>query len=118
MPDGPLEDALDELYGAEPSEFVPTRKRLSVSLRDTGDKAGAKVLQGARRPSTSAWALNQLARREPELVESLLDASSALYAAQTRGSNQPEVLRDAIRAHRDAVEAATDAATAILGARA
>src|SRR6266850_845028 len=63
MPDGPLEDALDELYGAEPSEFVATRKRLSASLRDAGDKAGAKVLQGARRPSTSAWALNQLARQ-------------------------------------------------------
>ena len=117
MPDGPLENALDELYGVDPREFVPTRKRLSASLRDAGDKTGAKVLQGARRPSTSAWALNQLARREPQLVEGLLEASSALYAAQTRGSKKPDVLRDAIRAHRDAVEAATDAATAILGGR-
>ena len=63
MPDGPLEDALDELYAADPNEFVAVRKRLSAAVRDTGDKAGAKVLQGARRPSTSAWALNQLARR-------------------------------------------------------
>ena len=118
MPDGPLEDALDELYAADPSEFVATRKRLSGAVRDAGDKAGAKLLQGARRPSTSAWALNQLARREPQLVESLLDASSALYAAQTRGSNQPDVLRDAIRAHRDALDAATDAALAVLGERA
>jgi hypothetical protein len=118
MPDGPLEDALDELYGAEPSEFVAVRKRLSATLRDAGDKAGAKVLQGARRPSTSAWALNQLARREPQLVEGLLDASSALYAAQTRGTSKPDGLRDAIRAHREAVDAAADAATAVLGARA
>jgi len=118
MPDGPLEDALDELYGVEPSEFVAVRKRLSATLRDAGDKAGAKVLQGARRPSTSAWALNQLARREPQLVEGLLDASSALYAAQTRGTNKPDGLRDAIRAHREAVDAAADAATAVLGARA
>ena len=118
MPDGPLEDALDELYGAEPSEFVAVRKRLSATLRDAGDKSGAKVLQGARRPSTSAWALNQLARREPQLVEGLLDASSALYAAQTRGTNKPEGLRDAIRAHRAAVDAAADAANAVLGARA
>jgi len=118
MPDGPLEDALDELYASDPSAFVAIRKRLSAVLRDAGDKAGAKVLQNARRPSTSAWALNQVARSEPELVESLLDASRALYAAQTRGSNKPEALRDAIRAHRDALDAATAAATAVLGSRA
>jgi len=118
MRDGPLEDALDELYASDPSAFVAVRKRLSAALRDAGDRAGAKVLLGARRPSTSAWALNQVARREPELVESLLEASRALYAAQTRGSNKPEALRDAIRAHRDALDAATEAATAVLGSRA
>ena len=118
MPDGPLEAALDELYGTEPSEFVAVRKRLATALREGGDKAGANVLQAARRPSTSAWALNQLARREPDVVESLLDASRALYAAQTRGSNQPDVLRDAIRSHREALDAATDSATAVLGPRA
>ena len=78
MPDGPLEAALDELYGTYPAEFVTARKRLAATLRAGGDKAGAKVLQAARRPSTSAWALNQLARREPALVERLLDACSAL----------------------------------------
>src|SRR4029077_6201907 len=102
----------------DPAEFVAVRKRLAATLREGGDKAGAKVLQAARRPSTSAWALNQLARREPDLVEILLDASRALYAAQTRGSNKPDVLRDAIRAHRDALDAATAAATAVLGPRA
>src|SRR5258708_32203342 len=118
MPDGPLEDSLDELYASDPSAFVATRKRLSAALRDAGDKAGGKVLQGARRPSTSAWALNQIARREPELLESLLEARRALYAAQTRRTNKAEALRDAIRAHRDALDAATDAAIAVLGSRA
>ena len=118
VPDGPLEAALDELYGTDPAEFVAVRKRLAATRREGGDKAGAKVLQAARRPSTSAWALNQLARREPDLVESLLDASRALYAAQTRGSSKPDVLRDAIRAHREALDAAIDAATAVLGPRA
>ena len=118
MPDGPVEDALDELYAADPSEFVATRKRLAATVREVGDKAGARIVQAARRPSTSAWALNQLARREPQLVEGLLDTSNALYAAQTRGSNKPEVLRDAIRTHRDALDAATDAALAVLGERA
>ncbi len=117
MPPGPLEDALDELYEVDPSEFVNVRKRLSATLRDAGDKAGAKLLQAARRPSTSAWTLNQVARREPQLVESVLDASSELFAAQTRGSNKPDMLRDAIRAHREAIDAATGAALGILGDR-
>jgi hypothetical protein len=117
MLDGPVEDALDELYAADPSEFVAVRKRLATTVREAGDRAGAKVVQAARRPSTSAWALNQLARREPQLVESLLDASNALYAAQTRASNKPEVLRDAIRTHRDALDAAADTALAVLGER-
>src|SRR5258706_12629024 len=105
MPDRPLEDALDELYGVDPSEFVAVRKRLSSSLRSAGDKEAAKELLAARRPSTSAWALNQVARRQPQVIESLLEASRALFAAQTRGSNKPDVLRDAIRTHRAAIDA-------------
>jgi hypothetical protein len=118
MPDGDLETALDELYGVDPSEFVAVRKRLSASLRSAGEKDAAKELQAARRPSTSAWALNQVARRQPQLVESLLDASRALFAAQTRGSNKPDVLRDAIREHREVIDATADAALAVLGDRA
>src|SRR6476660_475911 len=55
--------ALDELYGVEPSAFVATRKKLAADLRAAGDKDGARALLAARRPSTAAWALNQLARR-------------------------------------------------------
>ncbi|MDQ1476235.1 MAG: hypothetical protein QOE62_1464 [Actinomycetota bacterium] len=117
MPDRPLDAAMDELYGVDPSEFVAVRKRLSTALRSAGEKEAAKELQAVRRPSTSAWALNQVARQQPEVVESLLDASRALFAAQTRGSNKPDVLREAIRTHREAIDAAADAALAILGDR-
>jgi len=117
MPDGGLDAALDELYGVDPSEFVGARKRLSGSLRAAGNKDAAKGLQAARRPSTSAWALNQVARHQPQVVESLLDASRALFAAQTRGSNKPDVLREAIRTHREAIDATADAALAVLGDR-
>ena len=87
-----LDDALDELYGVDAGEFVAVRKRLSAALRSDGDKDGAKELLAARRPSTSAWALNQVARRQPELVDDLLEASSALFAAQTRvGSSRVDL---------------------------
>jgi hypothetical protein len=96
-----------------------TRKRLATELRAQGEPAAAKELQAARRPSTSAWALNQLARREPALVEALQDGGRALLAAQTRAaSGKPDALRDAMRAHRVALTEAADAALAVLGPRA
>ena len=114
-----LDAALDALYGADPGEFVAIRKQLAAELRAAGDKDGAKQLLGARRPSTAAGARNQLARREPDLVETLLDRARELVAAQTRAlSGNADAMRDAIRAHRTALDAATDAALAILGARA
>ncbi len=112
-----LEAALDELYGADPSEFVALRKRLAGEIRATGEKDGAKAVLAARRPTTAAWALNQVGRRDPTLVEALLDASRDLHTAQT-GSGGRDAMRSATRAHRDALAAATDAALAMLGSRA
>jgi hypothetical protein len=119
MPADALEPALDELYGADAADFVATRKRLAGELRTAGDKDAAKQLLAARRPSTSAWALNQLARRDPDVLETLLDRSAELRAAQTRAlSGQSDALRGAMRSHRDALDAATDSALAVLGDRA
>jgi hypothetical protein len=118
MADGPLEAALDELYGSDPSDFVADRTRLAASLATTGNKSAAKTLRGARRPSTSAWALNQLARRDPQLVAELVERGVDLVAAQTRAlSGRPEAMRDAMHAHRVALDAALDAALEILGPR-
>ena len=119
MADRAIDDALDELYGADPSEFVALRKRLAAGLRSAGDKEGAKQLGEARRPSTSAWALNQLARRRPELIEQLLERGRELLSAQTRALvGEGDAMREGIRAHRATLEEATQAALAILGSRA
>ena len=114
-----LEVALDELYGADPSEFVAARKRLAADLRTSGEKDAAKALQAARRPTTAAWALNQLSRQEPALVESFLEAGRELQATQMGArAGGREAMRDATRVHRDALAAATDAALATLESRA
>jgi hypothetical protein len=119
MPDEALDAALDALYGLDRDEFVAARKLSAATLRAAGDKDGAKQLASARRPSTSAWALNQLTRRHPELVASLLERSAELRAAQSRPqSAQPNAVRDAIRAHRRSIDDATEATLAILGSRA
>jgi hypothetical protein len=115
----PLEAALDELYGVEASEFVAARKRLASDLRGAGDAAAAKTLLAARRPTTAAWALNQLVRREPALVETFLERSQDLEAAQMGElEGGRDAIREATRAQRDALGAATDAAMAALGDRA
>ena len=113
-----LEAALDELYGVEPSSFVDVRKRLAGALRSAGDPAGAKSLLAARRPTTAAWALNQLSREHPELVETFLAASHDLERAQTGElPGGRDAARDATRAQRDALDAVSDAALSVLGER-
>jgi hypothetical protein len=114
--DDPLEAALDELYGVDADEFVDTRKRLVAELRGAGEKDAAKSLGSARRPTTAAWALNQLRRREVHQVEEFFDLSRVLEIAQTRASaSGRDALRDATKAQREALGAMTDAAMAILG---
>jgi hypothetical protein len=114
-----LESALGELYAVDPAEFVATRKRLAADLRTAGEQDAAKTLLAARRPTTAAWALNQLSRRQPALVETFLDAAGVLQAAQVGGGDDArEAIRDATRAHREALAAAADGALAVLGSRA
>jgi hypothetical protein len=114
-----LDAALDELYGVDPSEFVVRRKALAADLRTAGDKQGAKAILAARRPTTVAWALNQVARTEPDLVAELLERSRELEAAQMgAGPGGREGVREVTQAHRDALGAATAAALGILGDRA
>jgi hypothetical protein len=114
--DDPLEAALDELYGVDADEFVDSRKRLVGELRGAGEKDAAKLLGAARRPTTAAWALNQLRRREVHQVEEFFDLSRVLEIAQTRASSSGrDAMRDATKAQREALAAMTDAAMAILG---
>jgi len=97
-------DVVDELYAAPPEEFVARRDARAKELRKSGDRVAAEAVKKLRRPSVSAAAANQLARRSPDDVEALLAAGEALRQAQLGGGD-----RDAIRAaahdEREAVEA-------------
>src|SRR6188768_2629087 len=95
MPPPSLEETLDQLYAADPEEFVALRKRLQGELRSAGLKPEAALLARARRPSTSMWAVNQLVRRRPELVDELLERSEALreeiLSVLRAASTEPEL---------------------------
>jgi hypothetical protein len=112
-----LDAALDELYGVSPGEFVATRTALAKQLRADGDAAAAKELGAARRPTTAAWALNRLARERPDLVDDLIERSTALRAAQSRATTgTADELRHASADRRAALNGATDAAVDLAAA--
>jgi hypothetical protein len=117
-PDSPagLEDALGELYGVAPDEFMATRKQLGERLRAAGHTDAAKELARARRPTTAVWALNRLAREHGDLVDDVVEQTRALEAAQAgaRPGGAADV-RGAMTARREALRAAADAAVAIAG---
>lgn len=77
-----VDEAIDELYGASPDEFVATRARIAKKVRDAGDEESAQTIAKLRKPTAAAWVLNQLSRRHRRDVDLLLDAGHRLREAQ------------------------------------
>jgi hypothetical protein len=114
----PLEEREDDLYSLPLERFVAERDALAAELRSTGDVDEAARVKALRKPTRAAWAVNQLVRSEPDLLESLLGAGGELrqahrQAAAGRGARQ---LRAAAAAERDAVEQLVARAASVLGA--
>jgi hypothetical protein len=77
-----FDTAVAELYGVAPTDFVATRTRLAKEHPDLASR-----LRGLRRPTVSAWAVNQLARSAAEEVGWLLDVGTELREAWTSGDH-------------------------------
>jgi hypothetical protein len=87
------DDAIQQLYQAPLAQFVAERKRLAGELRAAGDAAGAKALLARKRPSISAWVVNQLYWYTRDAFDAMLATAGKLRAGDL--SVQP--------AHRDAI---------------
>ena len=98
------DEAVRELYQAPLERFVAERKRLAGELRAAGDKAAASELLAKKRPSISAWAVNQLYWHARDAFDELLDSAQRL-----RGGHL-----DAQTAHRDALAKLRKRASAFL----
>jgi len=102
----------DELFGLPPEEFVAARDEVARRLRREGDAEAARRVKALRRPSLSAWAVNQLARSRQQALEGLLAAGERLRAAHQAalaGGDAAE-LRAATRAEREPVAGLVSAA--------
>jgi hypothetical protein len=105
-----IDAVADELYSLPPAEFVAAR---DARAAEVGDKALAKQIKALRRPTTAAWAVNQLTRKAgPELTEALKLGEQLREAQQRLRGNQ---LRQLGQRRRDLVEALTKRASELSG---
>ena len=108
MADDDLPPGADELYGVPFEDFVSERAALAKRLRGEGDREAAKRVTALRKPSVTAWTVNQLVRTRAKDVAAFTTAAEGLRAAQTallEGRGSPAELRQARGAERDAVDA-------------
>lgn len=87
------DDALVELYGVSPEDFVAERKRLERSLREQGQEVEADDVAGRRKPPLPVFVANTLARARANDVAALIEAAEQVAAAHQAGD--PEQLRAA-----------------------
>jgi hypothetical protein len=77
-----LREAVAELYTSAPHEFISRRGALAAGARAAGEPAAAKEIAALRKPTQSAWIVNQLVRSAPAAVEQLAELGAELRAAQ------------------------------------
>ena len=112
-----LDEATDELYGADLDAFVAERTRLARELKESGDGEAAATLAKLKKPTVAAWALNQLARRHRRDVDLLLDAGHRLRQAQEGvvGGADRAAFEQAQKTEREALRRLTQQASELLG---
>lgn len=75
-------EAAAELYGSDPEGFTERRTALAAQARAAGDRAAAKEIGGLRKPTRSAWMINQLVRADPGVAARLTGLGDQLRAAE------------------------------------
>lgn len=107
-----LEYDLDALYRLVPGEFTAARNNLVKLLRKHKHKDDAARIAKLAKPTAGAWALNQVARARPDLIDSLLRHGQQLRQIQDRvmrGEADAPLLLLASEERRAAVRAVVQA---------
>jgi hypothetical protein len=80
-----LREAVAELYSSGPEEFVERRGVLVARARAAGEASVAKQIAALRKPTRSAWVINQLVRSAPAVSDQLAELGDEFRAAQRSG---------------------------------
>ena len=82
----PVQDGLagvaEELYALSPGEFTAARDERVARARTSGNRDLARAIGALRRPTVSAWLVNQLVREAGDQVGELLALGESLRRAQ------------------------------------
>lgn len=105
------------LYALDPSEFVAARSAVVAQLKAAGDKDGAKVIGALKKPTRTAWAINQVVRADPARIEELRAAGAELRERQADAlsGGDAAALRTATASRRDLVRALAAEVAALAG---
>ena len=92
------QQSLEALYAAPLASFITERNRLAAEMRAAGKGDAAKELARCRRPTASAWAVNQLYWHEREAFDALFAAAARLRKGDLKETGAyREALREAQR---------------------
>ena len=112
------DDGLDAVYLGDFEGFVARRDALAKQLRADGDGAAAGAVKALKKPSRTAWAVNQFAAHGAKARDELLKAGAQLREV-SEGLVSGEADREAMIKARDreraAVGSALEAITALAG---
>jgi len=109
------DDALDEVYLGDFEGFVARRDALVTQLRADGDGEEADRVKALKKPSRTAWAVNQFAAHGKKLRTELLKAGGQLREA-SEGLVSGEADREAMLKARDRERAAVGSALEAIAA--
>jgi hypothetical protein len=76
-----LADEIERLYQLTPSEFTAARNAAAAQVKSPADKATIRALQ---KPTTPAWAVNQLYWKRRKVFQQVLDAARKLRDAHAQ----------------------------------
>ena len=110
---GLLNEAVAELYASDLEAFTERRGVLAARARAAGEPEVAKEIAGLRKPTRSAWAVNQLVRSDPSVPSRLTALGDELRAAEAALDGAK--IRELSQVRRELVDALTRQALRVPG---
>ncbi|PSL01542.1 hypothetical protein CLV30_11330 [Haloactinopolyspora alba] len=109
-----VEAEISTLFGLPLEEFVAARNALGKRARTDVSADLAARIKALRKPTTTAWLANQLARRHREDVDELVDLGARMREATA--ARDGDLLRELTARRKELVDALSRAARELAGA--
>jgi hypothetical protein len=110
-----LDDDLDALFTLPLAEFTAARNALASQLKRGGRSNEADFVKTLAKPSTSAWAVNQLYWRHRDAFDRLIDSGEQFRQAQSSsGARKVADMRAALDARRESLSELSELASDLL----